>query len=369
MANPWEKMEEAYDYTKDRIQPPKDVQDKIRMPSDMDKVAKTILPHIYYPNEAMRRAQGGEGVNAPGNIIREKVYGGPKGSKGGDPLGKIKGDIYPDKPTIGAGGFAGGYGSGGSASTSPYGQLKTKQESLADLLKRRAWGETPSIAATAAQQAQDKNVAQSMALAMSQPNSPLGRRAVMQNQAMAGQNIARDLANARLAEMHQSQQEYSGLLGSMSSLQSQRDVAEMQDRRARELAQAELQYKQDLVRSGLNRQMYGAAFDVLGAGLETFAEWYKRNPGGTEAEYLNEVNASNEIPSEYPASFSDSIDNYPPEGESGIYDLPSTAPNQPETVFPSSGESMALTGYPNPNNKYVNYSDYNPIYDYRRLRR
>ena len=354
-------FEEAYDYTKDRITPSKDVQDQFVMTPEQTKIAKGIAPHMYYPQDHTRRIQSREGLKAPINDIKGRIYG----SDGkGDPLGKVKNDIYPGVPKIGAGGF---YRPGGSESTSRYGNITQQQRSLSDVLKERALGNTPSIAATAAQQAQDKNISQSMALAMSQPNSPLGRRAVMQGQAMAGQNIARDLANARLAEMHQSQQEYSGLLGTMSQIQSQRDQAEMQDRRSRELAQAELQYKQDLVRSGLNRQMYGAAFDVIGAGLETFAEWYKRNPGGTESEYLNQVNESNEIPEEYPTSFSDSLDNYPDAGETGIYDLPSTAPYQPETTFPSSNESMALTGRLNPNDRYAQYSDYGPNYDYRRF--
>jgi hypothetical protein len=371
----WSDLEEGYDYYKGKGQ---DLQSQL--PKEADTFAKWSDPFSYYAHEATRRSMGSEGLKAPYNMTMEKLQGSKfnKDSSSSDPLGKIKGDIYPKKPTIGAGGF---YDKGTDVSSTPYGQITGQQSSLADTLKARAMGKAPSIAETSAAQAQDKNIAQAMALAMSQPNSPLGRRAAMQQQALAGQNIARDLSNARLSELESAQTQYRGLLDSMSRTQSERDIAAMQDRRARELAEAELLYKQDIARSGLNRQMYGAAFDVLGAGFETFSNWLQRNPNGTQSEYMNEIQAKNiptatgGVPSEYPPSFGDSIDNYPPEGQSGIYDLPSTAPAQPETVFPTSGESMALTGRPQqpsmglwsvPDPRYARYSSYGPFYDYRR---
>ena len=193
-------------------------------------------------------------------------------------------------------GAGGGFGTGGGfgyegGGLDRYSRLTRQRQGLADALKARAMGTAPSLAGQQAKQAQDRGLAQSMALAMSQPSSALGRRATMQQQAMGNQAIARDVANARLAEMQQSQAAYGNVLGGMAGTQSQRDIAAMQDKRARDIAvmqanieeaklNRELQMKRDLARAQMDRQILGAGMEGVGKGIQYWVDSKSDAPDG-----------------------------------------------------------------------------------------
>lgn len=276
----------AEEYNKKRPKPPQWVEDKVRlgknetafvnktMPgivpvANMTK-ASTTLDKDLFEKSAREELRDIGRISLPG-VMETYDYLNPK-VKGADPLKKMSDNIKPKTPTIEQGGF----GKGGTGSTSMnenYGSIYGQQQGLADILKQRAMGTTPSIAANAAKEAQDRNIQQTMALAMSQPSSALGRRAAMQNQAMSNQKIGQDLINARLAEMNQAQAAYGNVLGGMSGTQTQRDISEMNDLARRDLAQAQMDWQRDIIDKNINRQMYGAAFDAAGNIISTGLDW------------------------------------------------------------------------------------------------
>lgn len=174
-------------------------------------------------------------------------------------------DDFKQTPTLpNSGGFGGGAGGAGG------------YQDLSEILRQRALGEAPSVSEMAAKQAQDRNLKQSMALAMAQPRSALGQRAAIQQQALGGQQVAGDLARARLAEQQQAQ----GAYNQMADIATRRDIAQMQDQRARALAVLEAQMRQKEAEAELAKATMSAGASGLGGLLESLVDKFGGSSGG-----------------------------------------------------------------------------------------
>lgn len=222
-----------------------------------EKVANPVQEQIYGGKEAPRRLEDwwGEKVEQPWKEMWRSAT---------PDYSSILED-FKQTPTLpNSGGFGGGAGGAGG------------YQDLSEILRQRALGEAPSVSEMAAKQAQDRNLKQSMALAMAQPRSALGQRAAIQQQALGGQQVAGDLARARLAEQQQAQ----GAYNQMADIATRRDIAQMQDQRARALAVLEAQMRQKEAEAELAKATMSAGASGLGGLLESLVDKFGGSSGG-----------------------------------------------------------------------------------------
>jgi hypothetical protein len=155
----------------------------------------------------------------------------------GDQWKKLWGQLYPQmdtSTTIGNG----SWNSAGGANQGPYDAATTQRfKDYADRLNGIAQGKGDSIAANQAMASQDRNVKQMAANYAAAPQTALGTRNVMNQQALAGQNIARDAATARLGEINAANQDYGNLLGKMGG--DQATMTQSRERIAADMAKAQ----------------------------------------------------------------------------------------------------------------------------------
>lgn len=218
--------------------------------------AKVVMPAIN-PNSVVGKVVSG--IANPKKALKTNL-----GSVE-DQWKKLWGQLYPQIDTstsIGKGSWSsGGVGQG------PYDAATTQRfKDYADQLNARAQGKSESLAAAQAMAQQDRNVKQMAANYAAAPQTALGTRNVMNQQALAGQNIARDAATARLAEINAANQDYGNLLGKMGG--DQAAMTQSREKIAADMAkaQADLEFQAKKARADAAGRLASGIMEGIGKG-------------------------------------------------------------------------------------------------------